>query len=471
MTTLNKYSREQTFEYVNDFRYDTAQKRIPLDKDNRDCMIDMFYSINNVPTIINDPTNNTEVKFDVSLGGSDSVLDLDKSGIILGFNFYKHVTATPLVNLPLAATESCPWNTLAFFRSINIKASDSSEAIQMYDDANLIADASEHAILMEYGYDTLNNMHDVFFTPTLETALDTVTALSAESVLRSAAWCRGDINVQIHKFVPLALIFNSLDKQVFLKNLKKLIISMYFHPNNYYQMSSTTHATETIRTNITKCQLMLVQSKCTGRQELQNVNSTMKGQTENLAFLNRVAIKQTFTNVPIQLSAMSNLNMVSFGFKAVDYFSATYVNPCQYIPRFISAGPNEGHGITNLSATYGSITVPQNGFTLSTINNSELVAIYQTYRQCCFKSGTSKDVSPGIPFDKYGKAYCIFYIPFYDTIFMKESAENKRVQLNITADTATYARMANVRCTTVLHSIGSCQLFTDGSVSVLKSTY
>jgi hypothetical protein len=210
----------------------------------------------------------------------------------------------------------------------------------------------------------------------------------------------------------------------------------------------------------------------TGRQELQNVNSMLKGSTENIAFLNRIAIKQNYKNVPIQLSAMSNLQMCSFGFKAIDYNAAVYVNPTQYVPRYI--GANQGNGITNMSVTYGSVTVPQNGFILnasSALQNTELAELYQTYRMCCYKSGNSKDIIPAIPFKNYISCYCIFYMPFFDTIFLKETSDNRRVQLNVKADTTTYQRMADVNCTIVLHTLGSIQLFPDGTVSVLKSTY
>lgn len=469
MTALQKFSREGVFEYVDDYRFSAAQKKCPLDKDNRDIMIDKFYSINNVPAIYNLPTAPTEAKFDVSLGGSDSTLDLEKSGLIIGFNIYKKLVADPFTESALNTHSSVPWNTLEYIRSINIKASDASEHIQMYDDGNDVSTATEHAILMEYG-DVIDDMDDVFFTPTCESILDdnTTASLSLESQSRSTRWCGGGPTGQVLKFLPLGMIFNSIDKQLFLKNLKKIIISLYFKPNNTWANFSdnTLLADAKVFVNITKCELLLVQSKCTGRQEISNINSQLIGTIENLCFLNRVAIKQPFKNTPLQLSPMVNLNMISMGIKAVDY-AAKYCNPCQYMPLYVAA--NEGLGLSSISVSYGSITVPSNAFVFDSTAtlNAGLVELYQMYRACAYKSGTSKDIKPAIPFRKYKACYSIIYFPLYDTLFLKETSDNRRVQINMKSAFQNAQKDLSI----VLHTIGSVQLFPDGTVSVIKSTY
>lgn len=486
VVTDKKYTREGAFEFVNDVRYSALQAKTPLDKDNRELSVDYIYNSNGNPAIINSFTNNSQVKFDVQISSNDSVIDWDKSGVIVGMQFNTSTSASDPTAGAAAYIQNYNgmfWNTFEIIQSAELKGT-TNDSIQNYDSGNNIGDIALHRMLMEYGKDELESMSDVLFTPCLESALDTcvtanrgggVTGLSATTQTRSGKWCT-TLGNTVYKFLPLGLLFSAVDKNAFIKNLKRLIIQLYFKPNNTANKMYGDTTAEYMWLNVTNCFLHLVQSKCTGRQEISNTSDQLRNKTENLSYLNRTTTGLPYTSgIAVQLSALANLNFVSYGFKAID-FSATvadktngkYINPCQYMPRG-SAGV-DGNQFMNTSINYGSFSIPPQGLTWLEGSTSGGIQVYQMYRACCMKSANSKDIRPAMTFEDFNTCYFIFYFPIYDALFLKQTDDTKRLQINYTlARTTNSPNTKNMQI--VLHSLGSAQIFSDGSVSVLSTTY
>lgn len=473
-TVTNQFARDGiqgAFEYVNDSRFDIlSAKKIPIDRDNKSILIDHLYDTNgrNVGGVYNAAGKTSDCKFDCSMSSIDSCIDFERSSVILGLTFARIATANGAISA-CTATESWTWNTFEVFDSINLRCNDTNEPLQDYNSSSNCSVGILHGILMEYSKDVLDSMHDVFFTPTLETVLDTQADFATETDQRSTAWFQRGEAFEIKKQLPLSLLLNSLDRSAFCKNMRRMILTLRFKPDNTWAGFSTDSTTYTVRVQVTSCVLQLVQSKTSARQEISNVNDQMKNKVESLAYLQRIGYGMSYTGTAIQVTAVSNLNFISFGITAKDWganndTAHTYVNPSQYVPRVITNGA--GPRFTNLSVTYGTETIPTQGFKFELTNDpydTELVEPYNIYRSCCYALGNSKYIKPAISFKEYAKTYCIFYIPIFDALTLKQSAENKRLQLNISALGAT-----NKNITYVTHCLAAAQIFADGSVSILK---
>lgn len=380
--------------------------------------------------------------FMLDVASTEYALDPMKSYLMIEMRFPKYDAALTTES-NYAATDSAPYDAaFRMIKQIQISTASAGNNLEEYTGSHDFGRLCQIKHLLELDRTTAEGMDDMFFTPCIESVLDTTVALSPESTARTAKWFT-DRTVRYERHIPLSMIFASMDRPVLLTNMKMLKITIDWRKMNEYQFGTTTNSGVDAYSGytcigITACNASLTRSKMSMLQGTKNTLMA-KESPEIYGYLLPQLFPQAFNGTPMTLGVKANVNLITISVPptpgAADFVQTAgprLVNPSQLVPTMTTVGAYSwGTNFANVNVQYGACTFPIKPIDLS--QAQQAARMYALYREASGFDG-SKFGQPMISFTAFRNCYQLLCFPIYDTKGFKCTDTPQNVTMQIYAN-------------------------------------
>lgn len=323
-----------------------------------------------------------------------------------------------------AAKVSIPWNPIAsIIKSCYYQLNGTSQTIERYDatfqHGNMIK------MLTSYSRAALEDAHDRFFTPCIESTRDTSTALSAESAARSLRNFIRDAPGTIQngsKIIMLSDIFDSFTPECawFVQVFQFYLVLK--SPNEI--LFHTTTAAGIPYFFVTNLRLFIVQDKLSDYQLGQEVKKVKeRANMMRLGYRRFDVYTDNHSSTKSYVTTgIKNLQAAVLMFSSVQCGDGVGINPYQYC---YNSGPSVDTGISYYRHRYGMTYYPMSGQPVELVDKSRNTEMYSLWRVLC-RLINDKTFAPAVPFQPcmglHGATYDPNNYVFFPAVFGNQDA-------------------------------------------------
>ena len=386
-----------------------------------------------------------------------------------------------------------PWHPANLINTASLKLNASQTPIEQYIHTGYYCHNKTLECLRKYKTESLEDMHETFFTPCLETQFDsggvngagalTAGLISAESAKRTNTWCgpigladdassaANSVPFQGSKVIPFSELFNCCSIPAVWNNTSKFVLEMSFNlPNVIPLRCGPLNANEgQAYVFITDLRVVFDSSRMAALQQLQSTMERQKGAVENVAYLQNSIISVNYApSVQCLATNQSNVQIAALAFSAnkriLPALGTTVFgsNPFQYHDGFLN----------NINIQYGTdmpLRSPLNQIgspaDCSADNSLQHALAYNMYKKAC-SADSALLLHPAVPFNSKWKCYHVYWFPFFFQGLPK-FVGNGDIRID-TSSTDTGTATAQTALISVVKFMGA-QIDSIGNVELLTS--